>query len=254
MDATEDVALPRMVQLAWGLGEEGSRGPKRGLTLDEIVDAAIALADEEGVAALSMSRVAKRLGFTTMSLYRYVQSKDELLELIADRVVGSPPEIPADLGWREGLELWARAEYDVLMQHRWWLRLPITGAPFGPNNMAWLEAALRCLGSTGLPEPLKVKVALNVSVHVIGRARFTADLQVDSESDSYSAVLSRVLDPARFPALLSAVRGGGFSEDDVEWQDADFRFALTLVLDGVERLVRQYEPSANRAAHGDSDS
>ncbi|MDH6283297.1 TetR/AcrR family transcriptional regulator [Prescottella agglutinans] len=241
MDTTEDPALPRFVELAWGLGEAGKRGPRRGMSLDEILDAAIELADEEGVAALSMARVAKRLGFTTMSLYRYVRSKDELLELISDRVIGSPPEIPADLGWREGLEMWARAEYDGLMQHRWWLRLPITGPPLGPNNMAWLEAALGCLASTRLPEPLKVQVALNISVHVISRARFTVDLVPDAEPDNYASILPRVLDPARFPALLAALDARAFAEDDVDWEDSDFRFGLGLLLDGVERIVARYD-------------
>lgn len=244
MDTTEGAALPRFVELAWGLGAAGKRGPKRGLSLDEILDTAIELADEEGVAALSMARVAKRLGFTTMSLYRYVESKDELLELISDRVVGAPPAIPSNLSWREGLEMWARAEYDALMRHRWWLRLPIVGAPLGPNNMAWLEAALGCLASTGLPEALKVQVALNVSVHVIGRARFTVDLVPDAEPDNYASILPRILDPERFPALTSALTSGAFAEDDVDWADADFRFALGLLLDGVERIVARYQDPA----------
>ncbi|PTR31904.1 TetR family transcriptional regulator [Rhodococcus sp. OK519] len=240
METTGETALPRFVELAWGLEEAGRRGPKRGLSIDEILDAAIELADEEGVVALSMARVAKRLGFTTMSLYRYVESKDELLELIADRVIGAPPEIPATVSWRDGLEMWARAEYDALMRHRWWLRLPINGAPLGPNNVAWLEAALGCLASTGLPEALKVQVALNVSVHVIGRARFTVDLVVDAESDNYASILPRVIEPTRFPALTAALDGGAFAGDDVDWEDADFWFALGLLLDGVERIVAGY--------------
>ncbi|WP_430333290.1 TetR/AcrR family transcriptional regulator [Rhodococcus sp. ACT016] len=241
MDTTEGETLPRFVELAWGLDEAGRRGPKRGLSLGEILDAAIELADEEGVAALSMARVAKRLGFTTMSLYRYVASKDELLELISDRVIGTPPEIPSTSSWREGLETWARAEYDVLMRHRWWLRLPISGPPLGPNNIAWLEAALGCLASTRLPEPLKVQVALNLSVHVISRARFTVDLVLDTETDNYSTVLRRVLDPAQFPALTAALDAEAFAEDDVDWEDSDFRFALGLLLDGVQRIVEHYD-------------
>lgn len=244
VDSSEDAPgpdLPRSVKLAWGLVEPGTRGPRRGLSLDRILDTAIELADAEGADALSMARLAKQLGFTTMSLYRYVESKDELLELISDRVIGHPPEIPSDLPWREGLEVWARAEYDALMRHRWWLRLPINGAPLGPNNMAWLDAALGCLASTGLPEALKVQVALNVSVHVIGRARFALDLVPEAEPDNYAGILARVLDPVRFPALAAALERGGFADDDVNWEDSDFRFGLGLLLDGVERIVAPYD-------------
>lgn len=241
MESTEGAALPRFVELAWGLDAAGSRGPRRGMRLEDILDAAIELADAEGVAALSMARVAKRLGFTTMSLYRYVESKDELLELTADRVLGAPPVIASGLSWRDGLAAWAGALYDVVMRHRWWLYLPIKGAPLGPNNMAWLEASLGCLASTALPEPLKVQIALNVSVHVIGRARFTADL-VPDESNDYAGILPRLLDPAQFPALTTALSQGAFQEDDVDWERSDFDFSMSLLLDGMERVVNRHRP------------
>src|SRR5690606_24295200 len=106
--------LPRIVQLAWGLDDRGTRGPRRTLTLEQVLDAAIAVANEEGFAALSMSRVAKQLGFTTMSLYRYVDSKDQLVELAWDRALGPPPELPAEGDWRDRLDAWASAEYRAL--------------------------------------------------------------------------------------------------------------------------------------------
>lgn len=85
-----DDPLPQSVQLAWGLSDTGTRGPRRGLTLEQVLDAAIEVAGAEGLEALSMSRVAKQLGFTTMSLYRYVSNKDQLVELAWDRAIGSP--------------------------------------------------------------------------------------------------------------------------------------------------------------------
>ena len=80
----------------------------RGLSVEKVVAAAIALADEEGLAAVTMARVAERVGFTTMSLYRHVASKEELVRLMLDSVLGLPPEFPM-LDWRAGLEGWARA-------------------------------------------------------------------------------------------------------------------------------------------------
>src|SRR5690606_29277830 len=86
--------LPKSIELMWGLAPAGTRGPRRGLSLEQIVDTAIELADEEGFAALSMNKVAERLGFTAMSLYRYVDSKSTLVEIALDRVLGTPPETP----------------------------------------------------------------------------------------------------------------------------------------------------------------
>ena len=83
--------LPPRLQLLWGLQERPRRGPKPGLSLERIVDAAIGLADAGGLAAVSMARVAAELGFTTMSLYRYVPTKDDLLELMVDAASGLPP-------------------------------------------------------------------------------------------------------------------------------------------------------------------
>lgn len=239
MDTTDGAELPRKVRLAWGLAEPGSRGPRRGLSVEQILDAAIELADTEGVAALSMGRVAKSLGFTTMSLYRYVESKDELVELISDRALGAPPEFDPGLPWRAGLQQWAIAEYEALLRHKWWLQLPIVAPPTGPNNMRWLDAGLARLVETPLSEQLKVKVVLNTSLYVVGRARFSSDIATAGGEDvEYAAVLPTLLDPAQFPHLLAALASGGFDDDTpVEWDDADFRFALDLFLDGVERLI-----------------
>ncbi|TQF67211.1 TetR/AcrR family transcriptional regulator [Rhodococcus spelaei] len=247
MDTADERDLPRTVALAWGLAEAGSRGPRRGLSIEQIVDTAIELADADGIAALSMARVAKQLGFTTMSLYRYVASKDELVELISDRVVGPPPAIAPSTPWREALAAWAGAEYAALMRHPWWLQLSIGGAPpTGPNNIAWLDAGLSALTDTPLPHSLRFQVVLTTSLYVIGRARFAADFATASATVSaedaavrdYPALLPRLFEPDRFPHLSEALAAGAFDPDpDVEWEDADFGFALDLLLDGVEQLI-----------------
>src|SRR5882757_3162372 len=113
--AAQPPSIPKVFELAWGLGESGTRGPRKGLSLEQVVDAAIAVGDAEGLAGLSMSRVAKQLGFTTMSLYRYVDSKDTLITLVSDRLIGLPPEPIAGQPWREAIEGWATAEFDAIM-------------------------------------------------------------------------------------------------------------------------------------------
>src|SRR6478752_7189470 len=97
--APEPTGLPRAVELAWGLGAGGTRGPRRGLSLEQVVDAAVEVAEAEGFGAVSMSRVAKQVGYTTMSLYRYVDSKDTLVALMSDRVIGDAPTLDPALGW-----------------------------------------------------------------------------------------------------------------------------------------------------------
>src|ERR1700712_3481813 len=116
-DMADDVedALPRAVALSWGVAEHPQRGPKREMSVERIVDTAIELADAEGLGAVSMSRIASELGFTTMSLYRYVTSKDDVLALMQDAVCELP--IPPDGAlagagreehdWREGLRRWS---------------------------------------------------------------------------------------------------------------------------------------------------
>ena len=114
----------RSLELLWGARKRPSRGPKPGLSLDQIVRAAIELADGEGLSALSMQRVAGKLGFTTMSLYRYVPSKAELLDLMLDTVAGELPlvdDVPG--GWRAKLEAAALADWALYHRHPWFLHV-----------------------------------------------------------------------------------------------------------------------------------
>src|SRR6187401_87608 len=98
-----DPELPRGVALAWGVAANPQRGPKRELSIERIVDAAVEIADAEGLGAVSMSRVAASLGFTTMSLYRYVTSKDDLILLMQEGAVLPPvPDESIERGWRDG--------------------------------------------------------------------------------------------------------------------------------------------------------
>ncbi|TPW97235.1 helix-turn-helix transcriptional regulator, partial [Schumannella luteola] len=91
-DMPTDPELPRAVALAWGVAANPQRGPKRELSIERIVDVAVELADAGGLPSVSMAAVASELGFTPMSLYRYVSAKDDLLVLMQERGIGLPPE------------------------------------------------------------------------------------------------------------------------------------------------------------------
>ncbi|MBF6213977.1 TetR/AcrR family transcriptional regulator C-terminal domain-containing protein [Nocardia puris] len=225
----------------WGLEREGGRGPRRGLTLDQILDAAIAVGAAEGYAAMSMNRVARELGFTAMSLYRYVDSKSTLAEMVLDRVVGLPPEIGPELSWREGLSLWGRTEYEVLGRHQWALDIPLGTPPLGPNNMAWLEAGLGTLSGVPVPESVKLQLVMNLSLYVIGRRRMARDIAADLDAEiDFDEPMRHLLDPQRFPALLAAFAERAFDNKDIDWAEADFVFGLDRLLDGYEAFLSSY--------------
>jgi AcrR family transcriptional regulator len=245
MDDDSGTGLPASIQAAWGLRARPNKGPRPGLSLDRIVQAAIKVADADGLAAVSMSRVAADLGAATMSLYRYVTAKDELLQLMADAAYGPPPAPPVPgEGWRPGLSRWAWAQLAGLRRHPWVVRIPISGPPTAPNATVWLEQGLSCLRDTGLAEGQKLSVILLVSGFVRNYATMVADLSASFLASSpaqdamanYGRLLARLTDPQRFPALHAAIASGAFDEPDEP--DNEFVFGLERILDGINTLVR----------------
>src|ERR1700742_2649804 len=133
----------------WHDRAKPTRGPKPALTLEQIADAAIAIADAEGLAAVSMQRVAADLGYTKMSLYRYLPGKAELVAAMLERALGEPPALPP--GWRAGLTGWAEALLAGYLGHAWALEATSGARPVGPHELDWTERALGVLpeGLTG---------------------------------------------------------------------------------------------------------
>jgi AcrR family transcriptional regulator len=235
--------LPPSIELAWGLGDRPARGPRRGMTLDRLVSAGIKVAMTDGLGALSMGRVAKELGVGTMSLYRYVAAKDDLLTLMFDAGIGAPPAIdPAVHDWRDGLTMWAQGIRAAYRRHPWALRVPISAPPLGPNNVAWLDAALQALSTTPLSEQEKLSTVLLVSGFVRNESTLMADLMAGAASEQvmpqYGTTLAAVLPEGRFPAIRRAIASGAFNDDDDI--DAEFDFGLSRILDGVEALIQEY--------------
>lgn len=232
--------LPASIELAWGLREKGTRGPKRGLSLEQIVAAGVKVALTDGLGSVSMGRVAKELGGSTMSLYRYVASKDELLTLMVDAALGPPLRVdrPGE-GWRAGLERWALAESAAYQRHPWALRVPISGPPLGPNNVAWLEEALRCMADTALTEQQKLSTVVLISGFVRNTSTLLADIAAANGGAAlvnYGTVLARLADAGRFPALQRAIASGALDDEDEEMNN-EFDFGLQRILDGVAVLI-----------------
>ena len=237
--------LPAGLGRLWERLDEPAPEPRQGLSLSRIVRAAVEVADAGGLDAVSMARIAERLGFTTMALYKHVKSKNELLLLMLDSVAAVPAELdePGD-DWRLGLQSWCRAQWVMLRAHSWIVHLPVTGPPITPNQLAWTDRALRTLRGTGLTEADKAGVVLLVANYMLTTARLSTDLGPAASGEAvaaYSTLLGGLVDSERFPALRTAIDAGAFDyppDATEEERQFDYSFGLDRILDGVETLIR----------------
>jgi AcrR family transcriptional regulator len=244
----------RSMALLWGIQKPPTRGPKPGLRVERIVEAAIRVADAEGLAALSMRRVAGELGVGTMSLYTYVPGKAELLDVMLDTVLGevARPDAVAG-GWRDRLEAYARELWAHYHRHPWALRVSGARSLLGPNETALYEASLAVVSGIGLSGREMMQVVTLVGEYVRGAAaRAVEAAQVAKETGvtdeqwwrEREPLLDQVFDPARYPTVTRIAEEGAFSQPegglDYNLQDAvdSFEFGLRRVLDGIEALVK----------------
>lgn len=227
---------PTALELLWGVERRPTRGPKPALTPERIVAEAIALADADGLATLSMQRLAERLGFTKMSLYRYVPGKAELVALMLDAGLGAPPELPAG-DWRVGLRRWCETLYERFRAHPWALEVSVGSRPVGPNEMAWMEAALAALAGTGLTaaERLDSIVLLTGHARSLGQQTVAADPERFERglAEQFAALLGAVAE--RYPATAAAFGERGA----VAGGDGALAFGIERILDGLAVLVER---------------
>jgi AcrR family transcriptional regulator len=219
-------------EFLWQERAKPTRGPKPALTLEQIADTAIAIADAEGLAAVSMQRVAADLGYTKMSLYRYLPGKAELVAAMLERGLGGPPEI-SGRPWREGLGTWAQTLMTACVGHPWAQEAMTGSRPIGPNELSWTEQALRVL-----PESLTGAERMDTVATLAGHVRMFAGQAGtgDQPEVELEASMARAMTEHadRYPAVAAAMadialRGG---------TDQAFSFGLERILDGLEVLIR----------------
>ena len=229
---TNDRAAPARRQGA----ADGALTPRR------IVAAGIAVADADGLAGLSMRRVAAELGVATMSLYRHVNDKDDLLLHMIDATIGEVQlaEPPAD--WRAAAELAARTLWAAFRRHPWLApALSLTRPQVLPNALTYSEWVLTALQQLGLDPIATFTVHLTLFTFIRGTA-MNLELEADAEATSGQSsdqwmeqtqpALLALLGTGSFPAFTQAI-GGGFGFD----LDALFEFGLQRLLDGVHALT-----------------
>jgi len=210
------------------LGEESGRRRRR-LDRRQVVSAALDLLDEVGLEGLTTRRLAERLGVRSPSLYWHVRDKEELLDLLADRIMSEVPVPAPDLPWRERLERLLTAGRRTLLAHRDAARILAGRPPRGPH---WLEvgnAAVGALVDAGLPDRDAVDGVSLVVSYLMGFALEEAESAYGG--GDYSEFLA-TLPPERFPRLT--VMAGILSRPDA---DRQFGYGVRFLLDGLERLA-----------------
>jgi len=230
-------------------------GPKPGLSVDLIVDTAIAVADSEGMAALSMRAVGERLGRTAMALYTYVPSKSELVDLMYDRALAEvSTHHDLEAGWRAAVTSWARETWEFYIRHPWMLQVSQARPVLGPNEYAMIEELMRILGETGLDAGTLRRVSGALSCFVRGAAQTVAEARqapvVTGLSDeewwhARSALLEEVAPDfaERFPTLTWLDGEGAYRSQDetvpyLEQEGRDtFSTGLVILLDGIEAAM-----------------
>jgi DNA-binding transcriptional regulator YhcF (GntR family) len=226
--------------------------PERPAPLDRVVSTAIRLADTEGLAALSMRRLAAALGMPTMTLYRHVAGKEELLILMTDAVFGESP-LPEtgrtdrrEPDWRAALATSARLQWGVYRRHPWTAQvMSFTRPPMAERAMAHTEWNLAALERAGLPLPVAMHATIMLANHVRGTAvnlEWEAGAEQDTGIDNVEwftaqeARFTRITAGGRFPTMEKLARLG---DDTVDYElDTIFEFGLTRLLDGLAALIR----------------
>jgi AcrR family transcriptional regulator len=222
----------RTARLLWGPPHRPQRGTKPSLSLGRIVEVATAVADAEGLAALSMQRIAGELGFTKMSLYRYTPGKAELTALMLDTALGPPPDVPA--GWRPGLRTLGLRMWEAMHRHPWTLEIAVGARVLGPNELGWTEAGLAALAGTGLTG----RERLDAFVLVVGHVRSLVQQATASAApeQELSKVLAGIIAEHgdRYPEVRAA-----FTETAPGGQDNALEFGLDRILDGLAVLIAE---------------
>ncbi|GLW09659.1 TetR family transcriptional regulator [Microtetraspora sp. NBRC 13810] len=239
----------RSVELLWGLRDGPRRGPKPRFSVPQIARAAIELADAEGLAALSMRRVADRLGVTAMSLYSYVPGKAELLDVMVDTVYAETDRTrdPAS-GWRDGLEAVARDNWALYLRHPWLLQVAAVGRPvLGPHMIAKYDHELSAVDGIGLADVEMDLVLGLVTNYVHGAVRAAVEAaQVEQRTgltdeqwwEAWAPVLGKVLDEGRHPVAARVGSAAGREYGAAYAPERSFEFGLQRLLDGIEVFVR----------------
>ncbi len=212
---------------------DAKAAPRTPLSKERVLRAAVALADEHGIEALSMRRLAKELGVEAMSLYNHVANKDEILDGIVDAVVREIDLPPDDVDWKTALRTSAISECDVLLRHRWASSLRTARRGGGPAQLRKADWTLRTLREAGFSKDLVYHAFHFLEAYVVGAT--VQRLSFPYEGEELAGMAERFLrdfPSDDYPDLDRHIR------EHLEPHDGEsgFELGLDLILDGLERL------------------
>lgn len=221
--------------------------PRTSLSRDRIIDAAIGLADSDGLAALSMRKLAARLGVEAMSLYYYVRSKDELLGGILERVLSELELPPAGTSWKQALRATELSAHTVLDRHRWAATLLMTPAVSSATRLRWMEAVLAALATARLPPGLADHAYHALDSYVVGFTLWQSSIPLSP---------AEISDLARTYLATMPIDEMPHTAEHVRWHlekssgagRGAFESGLDMFLDGLE-LARIANSTAGATAH-----
>lgn len=246
--------LKRSIALLWGVAGPTRRGPKPSRSVDDVVQAAIHLADTEGLAAFSIRRVAEALGLSAMSLYTYVPSKAELIDLMLDRVAGESDAADAMVeGWRSRLEQIARQGWMRAQRHPWIMQVGTHRPPLGPNVLARVEQTLQAVDGLGLYD-LEMDLLTSLladyvrgAVRAVLEAREVEKLSGMSDEQWWALnaeLLKNLVDRDRYPTTVRVGEAYRAAREIGPDHVRSFEFGLARVLDGIAVFIEQRRTGA----------
>jgi AcrR family transcriptional regulator len=229
-------------QIIWARTERATKGPAPSLTRQQVADAAVAMADTGGIDAVSMRRVAAELDVGTASLYRYVDSKDELFDLMVDTVEGEDGPPPTLHGaWRHDVIAYAKRTRALMHRHPWLVSLS-SRPSFGPNSLAWTEHGLAAMDDLHLDADDSFLAAETIISFIRGFvSRELADRQALSRAGLDAQAWARTITPyiedvvasGLYPRFARVVADARLPHEKT--REKTFLTALDRILDGVHR-------------------
>jgi AcrR family transcriptional regulator len=221
-----------------GAGGSGSRLP---LNRDRILSAAVEIADERGVGAVTMREVASQLGVEAMSLYNHVANKDDILDGMAD-LVAQEFDLPEDVGhWREAMRRRAVSAHQVFGRHPWAPMVFDSRESSGPSRLRYYDWVLGTLvrGGFSIDDAGRAFSLLDSYIYGFGIQQFTFSAGEDTPPEGRAEAILAYIPAETYPYLYRMASHAMQLGYDAE---ADFSFGLEIVLDGLQRILDESQP------------